>query len=114
MRDGLTVFVTTAYLDEAERCNRVGLMNQGRLIRCDTPAALKHSLPKKLLCETADSAPISRHATRDALLRAQPRRPDRRIADAASADCIYFLRVPAETSHGLVGSSTCRSIRRPQ
>jgi ABC-2 type transport system ATP-binding protein len=34
VRDGLTVFVTTAYLDEAERCNRVGLMNQGRMIRC--------------------------------------------------------------------------------
>ena len=33
----MTVLVTTAYLDEAERCNRVGLMNQGRLIRCDTP-----------------------------------------------------------------------------
>jgi ABC-2 type transport system ATP-binding protein len=32
VRDGLTLFVTTAYLDEAERCNRVGLMNQGKLI----------------------------------------------------------------------------------
>ena len=38
---GLTVFVTTAYLEEAERCNRVGLMHHGRLIRCDTPDALK-------------------------------------------------------------------------
>ena len=43
VRDGLTVFVTTAYLDEAERANRVGLMHQGRLIRCDTPAGLKRS-----------------------------------------------------------------------
>ncbi len=42
--DGLTVFVSTAYLDEAERCNRVGLMNQGRLIRCESPKALKRSL----------------------------------------------------------------------
>jgi drug efflux transport system ATP-binding protein len=41
VQDGLTVFVTTAYLDEAERCNRVGLMHRGRLIRCDTPAVLK-------------------------------------------------------------------------
>lgn len=41
VKDGLTVFVTTAYLDEAERCNRVGLMDHGRLVRCDTPAALK-------------------------------------------------------------------------
>jgi ABC-2 type transport system ATP-binding protein len=44
VRDGLTVFVTTAYLDEAERCNRVGLMNQGKLIRCETPKDLKHAL----------------------------------------------------------------------
>ena len=46
VRDGLTVFVTTAYLDEAERCNRVGLMNQGRLIRCESPQALKRALPE--------------------------------------------------------------------
>jgi drug efflux transport system ATP-binding protein len=44
VHDGLTVLVTTAYLDEAERCNRVGLMNQGRMIRCETPRALKHTL----------------------------------------------------------------------
>ena len=41
VRDGLTVVVTTAYLDEAERCGRVGLMDKGKLVRCDTPAALK-------------------------------------------------------------------------
>jgi ABC-2 type transport system ATP-binding protein len=42
--DGITVFITTAYLDEAERCNRLGLMDHGRLIRCDTPDALKHQM----------------------------------------------------------------------
>jgi len=41
---GMTVFVTTAYLDEAERCDRVALMNQGRLIRSGTPDQLKSSL----------------------------------------------------------------------
>lgn len=44
VKDGLTVFITTAYLDEAERCNRVGLMHQGRLIQLDTPRALRTSL----------------------------------------------------------------------
>ncbi|MBV8847028.1 MAG: ABC transporter ATP-binding protein [Bryobacterales bacterium] len=44
VRDGLTVFVATAYLDEAERANRVALMNRGRLIRCDTPRALREDL----------------------------------------------------------------------
>ncbi|HVT95110.1 MAG TPA: ABC transporter ATP-binding protein [Bryobacteraceae bacterium] len=39
--EDITVFVTTAYLDEAERCNRVGLMHRGKLISCDTPKALR-------------------------------------------------------------------------
>ena len=33
--------MTTAYLDEAERCNRVGLMYRGKLIRCEPPEAIK-------------------------------------------------------------------------
>ncbi len=39
--EGMTVFVTTAYLDEAERCNRVGLIHRGSLIQCATPKMLK-------------------------------------------------------------------------
>ena len=38
---GTTVFVTTHYLDEAEYCDRVGLMVAGRLAALDTPAGLK-------------------------------------------------------------------------
>lgn len=43
VREDITVFVTTAYLDEAERCNRVGLMDRGRLIRLESPDAMKHN-----------------------------------------------------------------------
>jgi ABC-2 type transport system ATP-binding protein len=46
VREGLTVFVTTAYLDEAERCDRIGLMHKGRLIRCDAPDKLKSTIPE--------------------------------------------------------------------
>jgi len=67
VRDGLTVFVTTAYLDEAERCNRVGLMNKGRLIRCESPKALKQTLGQACYeIETPDQ-----HAAR-ALLQHEP------------------------------------------
>lgn len=38
---GATVFVSTHYMDEAEYCGRLGLMNQGRLLALDTPSALK-------------------------------------------------------------------------
>src|SRR6516165_1470936 len=43
LKEGITIFMTTAYLDEAERCNRVGLMHRGRLIRCAAPEALKNA-----------------------------------------------------------------------
>jgi len=42
LKDGITILMTTAYLDEAERCNRVGLMHRGKLIRCNAPEILKH------------------------------------------------------------------------
>ena len=54
VRDGLTVFVTTAYLDEAERANRVGFLHQGRLIQVDTPAGLKRNLPEALYGITSE------------------------------------------------------------
>jgi ABC-2 type transport system ATP-binding protein len=41
LKEGITIFMTTAYLDEAERCNRVGLMHRGKLIRCEAPEAMK-------------------------------------------------------------------------
>lgn len=39
--EGLTILLTTPYLDEAERCQRVALMDRGRLLAVDTPDALR-------------------------------------------------------------------------
>jgi len=38
---GTTIVVSTPYMDEAERCNRIGLLFKGALIECSTPAAIK-------------------------------------------------------------------------
>lgn len=40
LEEGVTIVVTTAYLDEAERCHRVGLLHHGRLLACDSPGRL--------------------------------------------------------------------------
>jgi ABC-2 type transport system ATP-binding protein len=39
-----TLFVTTHYLDEAEHCDRIAIIDHGRIVACDTPAALKAGL----------------------------------------------------------------------
>ena len=58
LREGLTLLVSTPYLDEAERCQRVGLMDHGRLVACDTPIALRSLLPGTVL-ELRGPAPES-------------------------------------------------------
>jgi len=49
LQQGLTLLVSTPYLDEAERCHRVGLMDHGRMVACDTPSGLRGLLPGTLL-----------------------------------------------------------------
>ena len=51
--EGVAILTSTAYLDEAERCHRVGLMHQGKLLFCDTPANLKSQLGKGVLSITS-------------------------------------------------------------
>jgi ABC-2 type transport system ATP-binding protein len=41
---GTTILVSTPYMDEADRCSRVGLMYAGKLIECDTPQAIRGKL----------------------------------------------------------------------
>ncbi|MGB9723086.1 MAG: ATP-binding cassette domain-containing protein [Chloroflexia bacterium] len=50
---GTTVFVTTHYMDEAEHCHTVGLMYQGKLIACDSPAGLKAQAMRGQVWEVA-------------------------------------------------------------
>lgn len=47
LKEGITILMTTPYLDEAERCNRVALMHKGQIIALDTPDKIKNSLNKK-------------------------------------------------------------------
>ncbi|WP_298439268.1 ABC transporter ATP-binding protein [Geobacter sp.] len=56
LREGVTIFVTTAYLDEAERCSRVGLIHKGRLLACDAPGRLKGLMRGTILEVRTDAA----------------------------------------------------------
>jgi ABC-2 type transport system ATP-binding protein len=49
--EGITVFVTTHYMDEAEYCDRVSIMVDGRIDALDTPAALKRQYESKNMNE---------------------------------------------------------------
>jgi ABC-2 type transport system ATP-binding protein len=49
LKEGMTIFLTTPYLDEAERCNRVALMNDGKIMILDTPQKIKESIGRLIL-----------------------------------------------------------------
>ena len=46
---GITILMSTPYLDEAERCNRIVLLHEGRVLALDQPGALRASLPGTML-----------------------------------------------------------------
>lgn len=41
LKEGVTILFSTSYMDEAERCSRIGLIHQGELLIADTPSAVK-------------------------------------------------------------------------
>jgi len=60
-RDGVSILVTTAYLDEAERCDRIGLMNRGRFLTTGTVPEVKAPIKGKILTlQGSDAREISR------------------------------------------------------
>lgn len=49
LKAGMTIIMSTPYLDEAERCSRVGLMHQGRLLAVDAPQVVKSSMRGEIM-----------------------------------------------------------------
>lgn len=52
----ITIIMTTPYLDEAERCHQIALMHTGKIIRIDTPAAIKSDLHGRMYTITGGSS----------------------------------------------------------
>lgn len=72
LREKVTIFVSTAYLDEAERCNRIGLIHKGKLLACGTPDEVK-----KLM-----------HGTIIGIRSPEPRRAASLLRDRMEADSV--------------------------
>ncbi|MBI5428614.1 MAG: ABC transporter ATP-binding protein [Nitrospinae bacterium] len=49
LKEKVAIFLSTAYLDEAERCNRVGLLHEGKLIACGVPREIKNLMRGTIL-----------------------------------------------------------------
>ena len=100
--EGVTVVVSTSYLDEAERCDRVALLHHGRILALDRPEALQSSLEGRM---RAVRTPQSRGA-RDAL---------RGVPGVRSAvlfgDVVHVLTQPDLADNVLLGALASAGIR---
>ena len=64
-RQGTTILVSTHYMQEAEYCHRLALMNRGRLVALDTPRALREGLAVPILAFGTSDAPLAVEVLRD-------------------------------------------------
>jgi ABC-2 type transport system ATP-binding protein len=58
-REDITIFMTTHYMDEAEYCDRIAIIDQGRIVVTDTPEALKASVGKDRVQISTDDDPAA-------------------------------------------------------
>lgn len=86
---GVTVFVCTPYMDEAERCTRVGLMYAGKLTADDTPANIKKMVTGELLEITPSDFVLARNLV-------------------ASLDCVKELQTYGDRLHVFVDDASRR------
>jgi ABC-2 type transport system ATP-binding protein len=93
VKDGITILVTTAYLDEAERCNRVGLMYKGRLIRCESPDVMRASE----VCYAIEASNLSEGPNLRAM-REKLRTCAGVLSVESSGDSLHVLISPGQTS----------------
>ncbi len=56
LKEGVTIMVSTAYLDEAERCTRIGLMHKGKILIEDVPKNVRSSLHQPMIEVWSDNA----------------------------------------------------------
>ena len=115
-RDGVTIFISTHFMNEAERCDRIALMHAGRVLASDTPAALAARRGVRTVEESfiawleeadgaADPPPPPPPADHKAAPRAMPRLFEpRRMASQARRETLELLRDPIRALAAVLGS----------
>lgn len=91
-RDRLTIVVATHLMDEAERCDRVALLDEGRLIALDPPAAMKAALGKAVVTlETADPQALVERLHKERGVAAQVQDHAVQLEGSAGAEAAHRL-----------------------
>jgi ABC-2 type transport system ATP-binding protein len=91
---GVTVLVTTHYLDEAERCHRVALINAGRLAAIGTTAEVKRIFADRPILEVRAASPVETMRQLDAL-------PEVESTSLFGTAVHAVLRTPSSTPDGI-------------
>jgi ribosome-dependent ATPase len=110
---GVTIFISTHFMTEAERCDRVALMHAGRVLACDTPARLvaaagAHDLEEAFVTHLRAAEPTPPDASPPASTASAP--PDARfsftrLAAYARRESLELVRDPVRLAFAFFGSA---------
>ena len=121
-RDGVTIFISTHIMNEAERCDRISLMHDGRVLASDTPAALiaasggstleaafierlEQATGAAIAAANADPPPLAPRPAATAGVSAAPRHFSlQRMASYAQRESLELLRDPIRLVFALIGT----------
>ncbi len=113
--DGVTIFISTHFMNEAERCDRISLMHAGRVLASDTPAALVEKRKARNLeeafvgylediVEEPPATPLATEAAAPAKRRKSRRFDPQRMFTYARREALELRRDPVRATLALVGT----------
>ena len=105
VEEGVTVVVSTSYLDEAERCDRVALLHEGKVLAMDSPQQLLHLLPG----EVVDVVGPNPRKVRD-LIRGLPGV----LGTALFGNSVHVVLADGEAAHGRVADALAAAGLAPE
>lgn len=111
--DGVTILLTTHLMEEADQCDRLAILNQGRLLACDTPVALKCTIGGDVV-SIATPTPDPVMATIRAQLSLEPRLIDGKVQiEAPSAHTLIprlIEALPGQVNSVAMGRPTLQDV----